>query len=123
MGVVAALAVAVILLAGPGTSPTASPGPGGSVAAASGAVAGSTAPAGSSGSSGSVAPASPGGSASPSGEPIATVPIVPVVDFRSTESSVKAADVTDALGADKGRYTTRSSSSTGTRPRSSRHSA
>ena len=104
MGVVAVLAVAVILLAGPGTSPAASPGPGGSVAAASGAVAGSTAPAGSSGSSGSVAPSSPGGSASPSGEPIAAVPIVPVVDFRSTESSVKAADVTDALGADKGRY-------------------
>ena len=101
VGVVAVLAVAVILLAGPGTSPAASPGPGGSVAAASGAVAGSTAPAG---SSGSIAPSSPGGSASPSGEPIAAVPIVPVVDFRSTESSVKAADVTDALGATKGRY-------------------
>ncbi len=102
MGVVAALAVAVILLAGPGTSPTASPGPGGSVAAASGAVAGSTAPAG---SSGSVRPIV----ARRLGEPVgcsrsSRVPIVPVVDFRSTESSVKAADVTDALGANKGRY-------------------
>ena len=99
VGVVAVLAVAVILLAGPSSAPSASPQPSGSVAAASQVAVGSPAP--------SVAPvgspvASP--SAGSSGGGAAAVPIVPVVDFRSTEGSVKASDVTATLGTGSGRY-------------------
>ena len=99
VGVVAVLAVAVILLAGPGSSPASSPGPSGSSLAVG---------FGSPGSS----PSSGGGSPSPSGEPSASpsgdlpadVAIVPVVDFRSTETSIKSADVKAALGGGKSRY-------------------
>jgi poly-gamma-glutamate capsule biosynthesis protein CapA/YwtB (metallophosphatase superfamily) len=96
---VAVLAVAVILLASPGSVPTGSPAPSGSGAAGSGVAVGSASP--------SIEPdGSPSGSpsAGPSGGPLAALPIVPVVDFRSTEASVKAADVKATLDTGKGRY-------------------
>jgi poly-gamma-glutamate capsule biosynthesis protein CapA/YwtB (metallophosphatase superfamily) len=96
VGVVAVLAVAVILLAGPGASPASSPGPPGS---GLGVGSGAGSP-----SSGAGSPSPSGGSASPSGALPADVAIVPVVDFRSTETSIKAADVKTALAGGKGRY-------------------
>ena len=99
----AVLAVAVILLAGPGSNPAGTPGPGGSVAAASSVIGGSLAPSDAGG--GSSAPSSsPGGSPGATEAPVAAVPIVPVVDFRSTEASVKPADVKTTLDTGKGRY-------------------
>ncbi len=95
VGVVAVLAVLVILLAGPGSTPPSSPGPGGSSAAVASGVVVSPSPA----STGS-AVVSPSPAASPSTAPSggpASVAIVPVVDFRSTETAVKPADATAAL--------------------------
>ena len=102
VGVVAVLAVAVILLAGPGSSPASSPGPTGSAAAATSVAGGTSSPGAPSSGDGS---ASPSGGPSPSSSPTAPaqVAIVPVVDFRSTETSVKPADVTAALTG-KGQY-------------------
>lgn len=99
MGVVAALAVAVILLAGPGASPASSPGPSGSSVAV-----GSGSPGTSPTSGGGSASPSDGSSASPSADLMSEVAIVPVVDFRSTETSIKSVDVKAALGAGKSRY-------------------
>ncbi|MEA2536716.1 MAG: hypothetical protein QOF11_950 [Chloroflexota bacterium] len=89
----AVLAVAVILLAGPGSSPAGSPGPSGSGLAV--------------GSGTGSSPSSGGGSPSPSepsANPAAEVAIVPVVDFRSTETSIKSADVQAALAGAQSRY-------------------
>jgi poly-gamma-glutamate synthesis protein (capsule biosynthesis protein) len=106
VGIVAVLAVAVILLAGPGANPAASPGPSGSgVAVGSAGGLGSGSPSTSAGSGEASPSASAAGpSPSPSGATLAEVPIVPVVDFRSTETSVTSADVKAALGAGAGRY-------------------
>ncbi|MGZ8527432.1 MAG: CapA family protein [Candidatus Limnocylindrales bacterium] len=98
VGVVAVLAVAVILLAGPGSSPASSPGPSGSSLAV-----GSGSPGASQSSGGSPSP-SDEPSASPSGDLPADVAIVPVVDFRSTETSIKSSDVKAALAGGKSRY-------------------
>ncbi len=91
-GVVAVLAVAVILLAGNTGRPSASP----SSSASNGALGAGNSP--SLGPTGS--PAGPTArdepSASPSAGP-ASVAIVPVVDFRSTETAILAKDVTSAL--------------------------
>jgi poly-gamma-glutamate synthesis protein (capsule biosynthesis protein) len=96
VGVVAVLAVAVILLAGPGTSPASSPGP----SASNLAVGSPLSP-----SSGGGSPSPSGGpSPSPSGDLLGDVAIVPVVDFRSTESSIKSADVKAALAGSKSPY-------------------
>ena len=113
--VVAALAIGVILLAGPGATPGATVGPSGSAPADSG-VGPSGAPGGDGASPSAAAEVSPSdgagaspdasgadASSAPSAGPIAAVPIVPVVDFRSTEASVKATDVRAAL-AGTGRY-------------------
>ncbi len=103
VGVVAVLAVVVILLAGPGSTPLSSPGPSGSSAAAATSDAGgSSSPASAGSGAGSPSPSGVP-SASPSDEAPAQVAIVPVVDFRSTETAVKAADVSAAL-AGSGRY-------------------
>ncbi|MEO8230056.1 MAG: CapA family protein [Chloroflexota bacterium] len=97
-GVVAVLAVAVILLANPGSSPASSPGP-----SASGLAVGSGSPGASASTGGSPGP-SGGPSPSPSGDLLADVAIVPVVDFRSTESSIKIADVKAVLTGGKTPY-------------------
>lgn len=106
MGIVAVLAVAVILLAGPGPNPAASPGPSGTAAAASIGLGGSPTPVPSTdgGPSPSSSPSSVPPSASPSAPALGGVPIAPVVDFRSTEASVKSADVKAALASGSGRY-------------------
>jgi poly-gamma-glutamate capsule biosynthesis protein CapA/YwtB (metallophosphatase superfamily) len=97
VGVVAVLAVAVILLAGPGAAPAGSLQPSSSGPAGSVIAVGSPSP--------SVVPGSTAvPSPSPSGATTGAVPIVPVVDFRSTETSVNAADVTSTIDAGTGRY-------------------
>ena len=91
-GVVAVLAVAVILLAGNTGRPSASPSP----SASNGALGAGNSP--SLGPTGS--PAGPTASDEPSTSPSAgqaSVAIVPVVDFRSTETAILAKDVTSAL--------------------------
>ncbi len=104
VGVVAVLAVAVILLAGPGTTPIATPGPSGSGPASSiiGGL-GSGSPSAGTSPTASAAPSASTGSPSPGGTPASATLIVPVVDFRSTETAVKPADVSQALGG-SGRY-------------------
>ncbi len=107
VGVVAVLAVGVILLAGPGPGSPASPAPSGP--GASNLAVGASPGGGSGGPVGSEQPAgasaSPGtGSPAPAPGAIGAVPIVPVVDFRSTETSVKSADVKEAVSGQKGGY-------------------
>jgi poly-gamma-glutamate capsule biosynthesis protein CapA/YwtB (metallophosphatase superfamily) len=104
--VVAVLAVGVILLAGQGSGPSGTPGPtASSVAAGTSDNAGLASP----GGSGAVASASgsPGpGSPTPTSAvgAIGPIPIVPVVDFRSTEVSADSTSVSDAVSAKKGAY-------------------
>ena len=75
------------------------PGPSGSSLAV-----GSASPGTSPASGGGSASPSDGSSPSPSADLMSEVAIVPVVDFRSTETSIKSADVRAALGAGKSRY-------------------
>ena len=121
--VVAALAIGVILLAGPGATPGATVGPSGS-SPAEGGDAPSTSPgAGGATSSSEASPSDDTGaspdasepdaigtdaSSAPSDGPIAAVPIVPVVDFRSTETTVKSTDVRAALTGTDGTLPSRS---------------
>ncbi len=108
---VAVLAVAIILMAGPGSRPTGtsgSPGASGPALVAgsgSGLSVASATPLGSPVASGpSAEPPSPSASPAATGAPLADVPIVPVVDFRSTEASVRPADVEAILAGTSKRY-------------------
>ncbi len=109
VGVVAILAVGVILLAGPGPGSPATPVPSGPGASnlAVGATPGdgSVSPVGSD-QPGGASPSAGSGSGSPAPPPgtVGAVPIVPVVDFRSTETSVRSADVKEAVSGQKGGY-------------------
>lgn len=109
--VVAVLAAAIILLAGPGSHPTGaagSPGASGSALGAGSPSGLSVAPATPLGSPVASDPSaespSPSASPAPTDAPLADVPIVPVVDFRSTEASVRPADVAAVLAGTSERY-------------------
>jgi poly-gamma-glutamate capsule biosynthesis protein CapA/YwtB (metallophosphatase superfamily) len=111
---VAVLAVAVILLAGPGSRPAGafgSPDTGGPalVAGSPGGLSVASlssvgSPVASGSSAESPSPSSPSASPAPADAALADVPIVPVVDFRSTESSVGPADVRAILAGTSQQY-------------------